>query len=297
MDAGYPLPPQCRFANVAWGASETGNFRGPFQRRRVGLKIQPDLDPSLNKLDPEIGHNRMPSESILPRKKPRSEKSQARAWRQIRGEVLQLRSNNDGTRRHTTRFERLSHSERRILYSVRQSGASASENRPFKIERMTRSTMKAHLAWKPRLGNGASSNLNESLQPSPELHAKTTKNLSTQTLRNARQPGRQARVARERRPPPSGLMESTEFFRPARSHHESGKDVDCLRWNAPHDAYWTASASPTAEPPVSHLHSFSLHRCLRFSSSPNARGTLTASRVITFSNLMRIILVYIDFPI
>ncbi|NTX45737.1 hypothetical protein E9536_31480 [Burkholderia sp. LS-044] len=58
-------------------ASKTGDFRGPFQRRRVSLKIQPDLEPSLNKRYPEIGRDRMPSENILPRKKPRSEKSQA----------------------------------------------------------------------------------------------------------------------------------------------------------------------------------------------------------------------------
>ncbi len=58
-------------------ASKTGDFLGPFQRRRVSLKIQPDLEPSLNKRYPEIGRDRMPSENILPRKKPRSEKSQA----------------------------------------------------------------------------------------------------------------------------------------------------------------------------------------------------------------------------
>lgn len=37
-----------------------------------------------------------------------SKKSQARAWRQIRGEVLQQQSSDDGTRLQTARFERLS---------------------------------------------------------------------------------------------------------------------------------------------------------------------------------------------
>ncbi|WP_155639872.1 hypothetical protein ACQ4K0_02810 [Burkholderia cepacia] len=58
-------------------ASKTGDFRGPFQRRRVSLKIQPDLEPSLNKRYPEIGRDRMPSENTCPAKNLDQKKGQA----------------------------------------------------------------------------------------------------------------------------------------------------------------------------------------------------------------------------